>query len=476
MRQSLLARNLQQPPQEKRINPVYGNNIPAFNIINGKLVAYDDNQQNYIIKGYNVNDIVYSIIRLITDKARVAPWGIYKVADEGAYKSYLSEQRKKTVDIRSLIKLQHKALTPVANAGKWGELIKYPNPIESYNDQVANAIAFKLLTGNKYKWAEILTGGANQGTPNAIWLQPSQYIKIYTSNTFPVLPIGYFNTIFNIDLLAEQVLHEKYFNPNYDLNGSELYGMAPLKAGLRRLQKSNSQIAAEASSWGNEGIKGIVTMKNKIGEIPGEEAVVEVERLAKTLRTEWQGEQNRGRMGLSGYDLDWIPIGLNSEEMELIDSGIMDLRYLCNLFGGVPSQLLNDPENKVYNNSKEGEKALTSRCVLPELCSEKDSMNRKASTFWGLPKGQIIDFDMTVFSELSADAKEVTEKNKSLTVVIPNEEREEVGLAAIDDPIFNEGWIMVGGSRVPLSEYQNNSVDNALNDNSGQDIQPAAGN
>lgn len=468
---SLIARKVHpQTEQTKRVNNITGNvGVPSLQIINGKLIAYQDNQEQYIVKGYNFNDIVYSIVRMITDKARVAPWGVYTVADEQSYKLMKSEQGKKDISFSKAKDLFYKALKPVANPGKWGELLKYPNETETYSDYVAAGIAFKLLTGNKYKVASLLGAGANAGTPNSLFLLPSQYTNIIASNTFPAKALGYEMTLIpNVQFKANEVCHEKYFNPNYDVNGNQLYGMAPLKAGLMRLQKSNSLMRAEASSFQNEGIKGVLAMKNNIGQVDGEVAQQEVANLAATMRTEWRGEKNRGRIGLSGYALDWIPIGLSSEEMQMIESGLMDLRMLCNIFGGVPTQLLNDPVNKTYNTFKEAEKSLTSRCVLPELVSERDSMNRKASTDWGLPKGQVIDFDMTVFGELANDAKEVASWTDTLIAISPNEQRELCGLAALSDPELSKPWVKTLG-RVPIDEFQMTMTDNALND--GENIQ-----
>lgn len=447
-----------------------GNSVPSYQIINGRLINYDDNQNNYIVKGYNINDIVYSIVRLITDKAKVAPWGVYKVEDEAAYKSLQAERRKKDINLQVVSNLQRKALAPVANAGKWGELLKYPNDQETFNDQVAKGIMFKLLTGNKYRWANMLSAGANAGSPAELWLLPSQWTKIISTGMFPSRPTGYILELLpGRTFLPIEIIHEKYANPNYDINGQELYGMAPLKAGLKRLQKSNSQIKAEASTWETEGVKGVLYMKNQVGQVDGDLVIPEVENLAETMRNEWQGPQNRGRIGLSGYEMGFIPIGLNAEEMQVIESGIMDLRYLCNIFGGVPSQLLNDPTNKTYNNQKEGEKALTSRCVLPELCAEKDSLNRFASVNGGLPKGQVIDFDMTYFSELQADVKETAEWTSKLIAISPNEQRELCGLAALPEPEMSEPMVLMGG-RQTIEERAATIVDEALNNGDGEDI------
>lgn len=466
---SLLARKNRSPHQTKKFGNATDDFTPPFQIINGRLINYEDNQYNYIVKGHNINDIVFSIVRLITDKVRVPPWGVYTVKDETAYKSLKAEILNKNASYSKLLNLQAKALSPSKNPGKWAELLEQPNNYESFQTQISNAVAFKLLTGNKYRWANILKSGANAGAPAELELMAPQWMKIISNGSFPARAVGYSYDLFpGKTFSTNEIIHDKYFNPNYDNSGQHLYGMSPLRAGLMRLQKSNSQLKAEASGWENEGIKGVLYMKNQVGQVDGELVQPEVAALAETMRNEWQGSSNRRRMGISGYEMGWIPIGLNAEEMQTIESGIMDLRYICNIFGGVPSQLLNDPANKQYNNQREGEKALTSRCVLPELCSEKDSLNMYAKKR-GLGPKDVIDFDLSVFSELQADVRETADWTSKLIAISANEQRELCGLAALPEPEMNEPMILSGG-RQTAEERSANIVDDALNDGDSENI------
>lgn len=460
---SLLARNLQTKA-----------NIPArlytdqpFQLVNGMLVPYADNRNNYIVKGYNINDVIYSIVKLIVDKVKVSPWGLYKIVDEAAYKQLQILKSKKTMlpqEYVQSLSLQKKALIPVANPGKWGELIKYPNETDTWTDFIGNGVAYKLLTGNKYKWAEIITAGANANTPRRIKLLPAQWTEIYAKGLFPDEVI----TGYGISLIPDrkyeaiEVMHEKYFNPNFGLNGEQLYGMSPLKSALLRLKKNNSLTQAEASTFQNEGIKGILHMKNQVGQVEGDDVLREVNKLKERMISEWNGEHNRGRIGLSGYEMGYIPIGLNSEEMQLIESSYLDLRYFCNIYG-VPSQMLNDPINKTYNTVKDSERALTSRCALPELKSTADNLNRKGVA-WGIPKGTVLDFDMSAYPELMENVAETAEWTNKLIAISPNEQRELCGLAALPDDEMSEPWIM-GAGRVPLADFQANDVDEELNNN-----------
>lgn len=446
-------------------------------MIGGRLVGYADNTENYIVKGYNVNDIIYSIVNLIVEKCKVTTFGLYKIKDEQAYKQLNQLKGKKDMSATEYVKalsLQEKALTPVTDPGlgplaKWSELLKYPNALDTFSEFMGGSIAYKLITGNKYIYGNPLPGGANKGVPAEFTLLPSQFVSIFaTLDKFPARVTGYTIPVVGLNFTPDQVAHEKFFNPNWQINGDQLYGMAPLRAALLRVKKNNSLTAAEASTFANEGVKGVLYMKNQVGNVDGDLVLPELNKLKETYMHEWTGEENRGRIGLTGYEVGYIPIGFTSEEMEVIESTYLDLRFFCNVFGGVPSQLLNDPHSRTYNTQKEVEKALTSRCAVPRLNEMKNTLNRKGSESWGLPKGTVIDYDLNCYPELQADVKETAGWTSSITAISPNEERELVGLAALPDPLLSKPWIKTGTGRVPLEDFeamQSNVVDAGLQEN-----------
>lgn len=473
MLKSLISQRLEAKAAPLNLSPDARRLAPFF--MNGRLVAYDQNLQTYIDKGYSMNDIVYSIIELIARKAEVAPWGMYKIKNESAYKRFNASIKtfgKKSTDFKALIDLQQKALEPVGDSGKWGELMKYPNQRDCMSEYVGNAVRWGLMTGNIYLYGTRLSMGANEGVPNELLHLPPQLTSIVASDTFPTRAMGYFlNYIPNKMFPIEDIAHIANFNPDYGVNGPELYGVAPLRAARMRLQKNNSSVKAEASSFDNEGIKALIALRNEIGQSPGDEEVEKaVATMAEMMRTQWSGVKNRGRIGVSGHSVDVHNIGMTNEEMGFTDSAMMDLRFLCNVFGGVPSRLLNDPENQAEANIEEAERALTSRCTLPHLVRLRNTLNRKGETDWNM-KGMVCDFDMSVYTELAADAKEVGEYTQNLIVAIPNEQREQMGNAAIADERFNKPHIKQGGNWVPYDEaMMENEVDQALNDESEENI------
>lgn len=445
------------------------NNLPQFQVINGRLVSITDNQESYIRNGYSVNDLIYSIITLIMDKIKVAPWAVYTVKDEGALKAYFGMQKNKDWATQDAVKardLRHKALQIDKNPGKLGELVKYANEYETFPEFVGNGCGYKLLTGNKYIWADILESGANKGTPNSLWNLPSQWVQIKATDTFPAKVLSYFVSIWrDREFLSDEVLHEKYWNPSFDVNGQQLYGVAPLKSALKILNRDNSSLEASAAAFHNEGIKGIAYLKNQAGQVDGPVAENQVRALKKTMVQEWVGEQNRGKMGISGYEIGWLPIGLTSEEMQQIENEKWNMRRLCSVWG-VSSRLLNDPDNTAEANVEEAEKSLTTRCALPALTATRDNFNRKIQQTWGgVNKGKIIDFDMTVYGEIQDDNKDTVEWMDKMKFLSPNERRAMISLETIPDKTFDEIWV-TPDMGTPLSEWNMNPVEETLVDES----------
>ena len=382
----------------------------TFFYLNGQITSSSDNKLTYLTNGYGVNDLIYSIVNLITEKVKVAPWSVYKIIDEPALKSYKGIISRKNLSADDLIKAREfkkKALEPYDKEGSLNELLKWPNEYQTFADLVADSSTYKLLTGDRLIWADRLSAGANKGKPAALHLLPSQNISIVVTKRWPISIRGYKLSLTGImDFEKEDVLHDKYFNPYYDINGGHLLGLAPMKAALGLTDRSNAENRAALSSYQNGGPRTIIFVDEP--QFSGEQKGAQAGAIKKILTSnEYIGPDNVNKIAASGYKMGAVPVGLSPVDLDIIESEKWSLRRFCNVFGGVPSQLLNDPDNKVYNNTVEGEKALTSRCALPLLNSFRDQMNRKLGTDWGYAgKNLFIDFDLTVYTELQENMKD----------------------------------------------------------------------
>ena len=365
-------------------------------------------QRSFVDDGYVANDIVYSIIKLITDKAKLAPFHVYKVVDEKAAKKYKSLAAQKDINLKELETLHKKAYELYTGDQRLNELLKYPNEEDCWSDLVEQWCGFKLITGNSFIYGKLIEAGNNQGKPYELFALPSQYMAIIANiNVFPPTRAGYqlyYGQMWSFD--TKEILHDKYFNPQWGVTGGQLYGQSPLRAAAKNLTRSNEAKTAAVASFQNGGPAGVLFMNDERFDPTSGQA--QAQALKKAV-SEKGGSLNYNSIAVSGYKVDWKQIGLSPVELNIIESEKWDLKALCNIYG-VPSQLLNDSDSKTYNNQREGEKALTLRCAIPLLNALTENLNRKLHTDWGYKGTNLyVDYDISIFGELEANKTEQTE-------------------------------------------------------------------
>jgi len=364
-------------------------------------------QRSFVDDGYVANDIVYSIIKLITDKAKIAPFHVYRIVDEKAAKKYKSLAAQKDINLKELETLHKKAYELYTGDQRLNELLKYPNEEDCWSDLVEQWCGFKLITGNSFIYGKLIEAGNNQGKPYELFALPSQYMAIIANiNVFPPTRAEYqlyYGQMRSFD--TKEILHDKYFNPQWGVTGGQLYGQSPLRAAAKNLTRSNEAKTAAVASFQNGGPAGVLFMNDERFDPTSGQAQAQA---LKTAVSQKGGAANFNSIAVSGYKVDWKQIGLSPVELNIIESEKWDLKALCNIYG-VPSQLLNDSDSKTYNNQREGEKALTLRCAIPLLNSLTENLNRKLHSDWGYKGTNLyVDYDLSVYGELEANKAEQT--------------------------------------------------------------------
>lgn len=443
---------------KKKVNTLFPN-IPLgaqVAIQQGIVTWQGQNAQQYVRDGYQSNDIVYSIVKLITDKAKLAPFHVYKVVDETAAKRYksLMKQPDKIENWNEVKQLHKKAFELYTGDARLNELLKYPNGEDTWADLVEQWCGFKLLTGNSFIYAKMIEGGANDGKPFELYALPAQYMAIIANvEVFPPVRVGYqlyYGKMWTFD--TKEILHDKYFNPYWTVTGNELYGQSPLMAAARTLTRSNEAKTAAVASFQNGGPAGVLFMNDE--RFDPTSGTQQAQALKKSI-SEKGGASNYNSIAVSGYKVDWKQIGLSPVELNIIESEKWDMKSLCNIYG-VPSQLLNDSDNKTYNNQREGEKALTLRCAIPLLDSIAENMNRKLHSDWGYRGTNVyIGYDIQVFQELEANKTEQVEWLDKAWWISPAQKMEIMGIKNPDYiPTEELEKLYVPSSLQPLDQFQ----------------------
>jgi len=443
---------------KKKVNTLFPN-IPLsaqVAIQQGIVTWQGQNAQAYVRDGYQSNDIVYSIVKLITDKAKLAPFHVYKIVDQTAAKRYkaLMKQPDKIENWSEVKQLHKKAFELYDGDSRLNELLRYPNEEDTWADLIEQWCGFKLLTGNSFIYAKMIEGGANNGKPYELYALPAQYMAIIANvEVFPPVRVGYqlyYGKMWTFD--TKEILHDKYFNPYWTVTGNELYGQSPLMAAARTLTRSNEAKTASVASFQNGGPAGVLFMNDD--RFDPTSGTQQAQALKKSI-SEKGGASNYNSIAVSGYKVDWKQIGLSPVELNIIESEKWDMKSLCNIYG-VPSQLLNDADNKTYNNQIEGEKALTLRCAIPLLDAITDNLNRKLHSDWGYRGTNVyIGYDIQVYQELEANkAEQVTWLNNAWWIS-PAQKMEIMGLKNPDYiPTEEMQKLYVPSSLQPIDQFQ----------------------
>lgn len=446
-------------------------------------VLYADHKQRYVREGFASNDIIYAIINTILKKIKVSQWGWYTVEDEKAYTEYcnfvkvMSSRNYETVkegaatqihkDFKTLIALHHKAIKPFKPGasmrdGKLTELIKYPNSEQTWNDLLEEGCGFKLITGDKFRVADISQGPLTRGLPDEINNLASQHmIIIREADRFPYRAGAYrYQCGIQKEYTRDEILHEKYFNPMWDAAGTHLYGFSPVQAAWLRMNRTKKGQLATSRSYDNGGSSG--AMWPKTAEFAEFLATMNVDVLDETkarVKNAIGGGINKsGDIAVLGSGpWEHKQFNMSVVDLAIIEAEKWDMPMLCNVWN-MPSQIMNDPNNKTFNNSVSGEKALTLRCAWPLLVDERDNMNRKFRSSWGLKGSRIVlDFDPTVFTELEEDKASQTKWLLDAYWYTPNQRLQMQGEPVSPDKNMDRYWIP--SNLIPMDDASTQEID-----------------
>ena len=387
----------------------------VYRYIGNNLISSTENDDTYINKGYRFNSTVYSIVNLISKTAGNIPFQIYEVKNENELKRYKSITSG-TITTTGLVNsniIQKKALVNVEDT-ELHELLNRPNPAQSFNSWIQEVIAFGALTGNRYIYGIAPDTGQNSGKYKELYVLPSQVVEIHSGGLMK--PVKEYTLEYNgtYRIPAEYICHIKNFNPYYDGSGSHLYGMSPLKAGLRSMDANNEALTTGVKYLQNQTARGMLISDE--GDITESQA----RQLKDKFRNTYQGSNNAGDLIITPKKLSWVNFGLNASDLSLIEQYNASIKDLCNVYN-VPVQLLNNTDSTTYNNMKEAKKALYQNAIIPELIRIREELNRWLTPQYG--EKLYIDFDFQSIPELQEETEKVVDQMAKSWWLTPNEKR-----------------------------------------------------
>ena len=225
--------------------------------------------------------------------------------------------------------------------------------------------------------------------------------------------------VFDKPLPPEKVMHWKYFNPIWDSDGRQLYGMSPLVPAARTINSDNAGISNETASFANEGVKGIITGTDASFadvEFTKEQTDNLIKKMSKAVA---RAKSGGGNVMFNRTPLQMVKIGETPVDLGVLDSRKYNKEVLCNVFRIHPSMLSSDAST--MNNLREGRKALMTMSVMPDMDSLRDNLNSMLQASFG--DEFYIDYDIMSISELQDDIKVLSETLKGMDWITRNEKR-----------------------------------------------------
>lgn len=160
----------------------------------------------------------------------------------------------------------------------------------------------------------------------------------------------------------------------------------------------------------NQGARGVLTNKSDRSLKEGEAKILS-DRANEKIR----GIKNFAKVHVSNTEMDYLQIGMNANDLKVIESGVLTDRQLCNAYG-VSSRLFNDPANSTFNNMKEANKSLYTEATIPACNKLLEDINFGWLGQWSLRDGKRYKWvlDTSSIEALQADQAEEATKDKTV--------------------------------------------------------------
>ncbi|SEA58969.1 phage portal protein, HK97 family [Arachidicoccus rhizosphaerae] len=394
----------------------------------------------FVNSGYLKNAMVYSVVNKIAKTGSQAPLQPYKVVNEKAYQKYKSlthagMEMTKDVMFSALLE-RSKAFELLPESHELSKLLQNPNRQQGQTEFIRNALGMKLITGDAFIYG--ITIGRKKRVGELIVL-PSHMMTIIPEEG-KMIPgplryeFSYGGNVYRFN--PDEILQSKYWNPKWDVLGSQLYGLSPLHAGWLSVQSDNDARLAGIELLQNRGPRGFVSW-----ELPPVAGNTDLKAVTKEaagrIKEEWRqlSKEYKDQLAIIFGKATWMQTGLTNTDMGILDTSKFTQSDLCNLYG-VSEKLFNNPDDSKFNNLKEYKKDFISNVVAPELFGLRDDLNRKLKTDWGYKdENVVIDFDISVYKELDEDKKELAAWMDIAGCFTENEKRIILGQDALDyDP------------------------------------------
>ena len=425
-------------------------NEAFYRFLGGGFTNYDNNAPSYLHNGYNNNPDVYACISQMANKTVSVPYSVKMIGKEHKYQK-LKQLNLATKGNLSMLQsiAKYKLEQEAYETHEMPFPLEEPNATQTWSDIWALYKIYMKVTGNFYLYILAPKEGANKGTPVQVYALPAHLIEIVLKDGADMMgldsPIDHYRLIegnITIPFEAENVIHIKYANPNFDTQGAHLYGLSPLRSALRNINSQNSAIDNNIKMLQNSGAFGFIFGKQS--PLTQDQANSLKERLVEMDSS----SERLSRIAGASSEIGFQRLSLTTDELKPFDYLNWDRKSICNVLGWYDELLNNDNKGGLGNSDTTQEQRLAiTNNILPDLVLLQDSLNKSfLPRFKGYEKS-VIEWDVSELPEMQTDIKAMVDwLDKS--PITPNEFRTAIKYETLDQEGMDVVWLNSGKTRI----------------------------
>jgi HK97 family phage portal protein len=345
-----------------------------------------------------------------------------------------------------------------ASNDKLGQLLRMPNPLQTWPEFYAQIVASYKLYGNYFVYAQ---NAAILGYPVALWVLPVPAVTILVrpDNNRALAGVGTFEVQgYKVQLdstvefiTAGEVLHGREIGLNY-LNNHYLWGVSVLRSCEDAINSIIAGRQAKKNVYTSGGFH-VLTPASTGGEAAILNPLNERDAVAAQKKLNGYGlTDTQKKFMVLSHAMSITRVSHNIAELQVDSSNLSDFRTVCRAVG-VPSVLLSDNENSTYNNMLNARKQYFRGDFLSLNNQLYNDLSMFLSSFSAYRDYRITP-DYRNIGDLQED---LAAKSATLLPLLNaglmtrNEYLEQIGQPTVMDPEFEKYYIFAGNSWVPVA-------------------------
>lgn len=324
-------------------------------------------------------------------------------------------------------------------------------------EQQLQAYTYLLIYGEIFAFKEVLDAGVNKGLKELKLLHPLS-VELVVSQTFPIEIVGflYWDNLHGqkIQIQKEEMVFVKLFNPDPD-QLLQQRGLAPVKVISTIIEREKAGTDTSVAQLQNGGTPGVLFPK-----LPG--TSVETAGMRKTNFSNFlNNRSNKGAPYMSSDALEYITIGSEIVDLDLINLSAENIRIICAVYHVDPTNY-GDKSASTESNVQTHDRSFYTKGVMPLVQLWRDGINRQALP--DIDTEAIICEDISDIQELQPNFKEMADGLAAMPFIIPNDMFEKLGWSAQKEEIYKQVWAKNGYLLAEESTIQVEPVNNAAGD------------